>query len=124
MKPISFALHTGKGYDIWMGRVIYHYCSINTFDSIMRNKTIRLSDITKSNDSKEKQIIYHHLRDAINCSFKEMRLPAMANDLIGTEFTGDLSYYDFFYNTLHEFSNLCSLGACFSINGSTTVSNL
>lgn len=33
--------------------VIYHYCSVGTFISIIENKTLRLSDITKSNDSME-----------------------------------------------------------------------
>ena len=34
-------------------KTIYHYCSLETFNSIITNKTLRLSDITKSNDSKE-----------------------------------------------------------------------
>lgn len=33
--------------------VIYHYTSLSTLNAILENKTIRLSDITKSNDSKE-----------------------------------------------------------------------
>lgn len=34
-------------------KTIYHYCSLETFNSIITSKTLRLSDITKSNDSKE-----------------------------------------------------------------------
>ena len=33
--------------------VLYHYCSLSTFYSIVQNQSIWLSDITKSNDSKE-----------------------------------------------------------------------
>jgi hypothetical protein len=33
--------------------VIYHYCSLETFKAIIENKTLRLSDITRSNDSEE-----------------------------------------------------------------------
>lgn len=33
--------------------VVYHYCSLDTFRSIIENRTLRLSDITKSNDSAE-----------------------------------------------------------------------
>lgn len=33
--------------------IVYHYCNINTFYSIVSNKTLRLSDITKSNDQLE-----------------------------------------------------------------------
>lgn len=32
---------------------IYHYCTIPTFNNIIENSTIRLTDIRKSNDSKE-----------------------------------------------------------------------
>lgn len=34
-------------------RVLYHYCSLSTFKSILDNKSIWLSDIRKSNDSLE-----------------------------------------------------------------------
>lgn len=33
--------------------IVYHYCNLNTFYSIISNKTLRLSDITKSNDQLE-----------------------------------------------------------------------
>lgn len=33
--------------------VLYHYTSLNVLEQILTNKTIRLSDITKTNDSKE-----------------------------------------------------------------------
>ena len=32
---------------------IYHYCSLETFFAIFSNSTIRLSNISKSNDSEE-----------------------------------------------------------------------
>lgn len=34
-------------------KCVYHYCSVNTFFSIISNQTLRLSDITKSNDRLE-----------------------------------------------------------------------
>lgn len=34
-------------------KIVYHYCNINTFYSIISNQTLRLSDITKSNDRLE-----------------------------------------------------------------------
>jgi len=33
--------------------ILYHYCSVDTFLSIVQNKTLRLSEISKSNDSME-----------------------------------------------------------------------
>lgn len=38
-------------------RVLYHYCSLNTFLNIFNSKSIWLSDISKSNDSNELQWI-------------------------------------------------------------------
>ena len=38
-------------------RVLYHYCSLSTFKSILDNKSIWLSDIRRSNDSLELQWI-------------------------------------------------------------------
>lgn len=35
---------------------LYHYCSWEAFEKIIANKTIRFSDVMKSNDSEE--IIY------------------------------------------------------------------
>lgn len=34
-------------------KTVYHYCSVNTFYSIISSQTLRLSDITKSNDKLE-----------------------------------------------------------------------
>ena len=62
--------------------IVYHYCNINTFYSIISNKTLRLSDITKSNDQLEltwaKSIIrkvfgnsYDELKDEIKSKLKK-----------------------------------------------------
>ena len=34
-------------------KTVYHYCSLDTFYAIFSNSTIRLSNISKSNDSEE-----------------------------------------------------------------------
>lgn len=34
-------------------QILYHYCSLETFNNIIRNHTLRFSDVTKSNDSEE-----------------------------------------------------------------------
>lgn len=36
-----------------MKKILYHYCSIKTFLSIIGNKTIRVSDCSKTNDTEE-----------------------------------------------------------------------
>lgn len=46
---------TDSGGDKIMSKSIYHYCSLETFSQIVKNKTIRLSDLNKTNDYMEKK---------------------------------------------------------------------
>ena len=56
------------GKVISMGN-IYHYCSLDTFAQIIKNKTIRLSDLNKTNDYMEKKwgmkLLYRTLCDEL-----------------------------------------------------------
>ena len=97
--------------------LIYHYCSMDTFNIIMKNKTIRLSNITKSNDSKEKILIYDHLESAIDRAFAEIKLPVRAADQIETGFAEGYTYLEYFQKDLRDINNQSSLVACFSRNG-------
>lgn len=45
--------------------IIYHYCSLSTFQQIVKRKTLRLSDITKSNDSYERKYVLTLVEDII-----------------------------------------------------------
>lgn len=45
-----------------MPDTVYHYCSLETFRCIIQNKTIRLCDIMKSNDSLERMLILNEAR--------------------------------------------------------------
>ena len=38
--------------------IVYHYCSVPAFISIIRNKELWLTDVLKSNDPMEGQKIY------------------------------------------------------------------
>ncbi len=44
-----------------MGKIVYHYCSVDTFLKIIKNKEIWLTDVTKSNDSSELHHAYNEL---------------------------------------------------------------
>ncbi len=57
--------------------IVYHYCNMTTFQSIITNKKIWLSDITKSNDSKELNWIV----DFINSSFIDYYKNNASNEL-------------------------------------------
>ena len=54
-------------------KILYHYCSLETFEKIIKNHTIRFSDITKSNDSDEIKFTlycyYNYLRRKYNNCF-------------------------------------------------------
>ncbi len=43
--------------------LIYHYCSYEAFDSILKNRTLRFSDIRKSNDPMEIDFLFEEYKD-------------------------------------------------------------
>ena len=49
---------------------LYHYCSLNTFEIIAKNKTLRLSDITRSNDSMELRYAINLIDDSLEAAYK------------------------------------------------------
>ncbi len=49
--------------------IVYHYCSSEVFTKIIKNKTIRLSDITKSNDSMEILWITKYIKEVLENEF-------------------------------------------------------
>ena len=51
----------------------YHYCSIETFKAIIENKTLRFSDITKSNDSAELRYISKYLDNAFETEISRIQ---------------------------------------------------
>ena len=51
--------------------IIYHYCSLSTFLTIIKNKTLRLSNIIKSNDYLERSYLVSCCEDAINDYFQK-----------------------------------------------------
>lgn len=61
-----------------MSKSIYHYCSLETFSQIVKNKTIRLSDLNKTNDYMEKKwgkdLLYGVLCDELKKNGIDMNL--------------------------------------------------
>lgn len=47
---------------------VYHYCSLDGFINIMKNKSLWLSDVRKSNDSDECMYLFKHLKVLIKNS--------------------------------------------------------
>lgn len=73
--------------------VLYHYCSVQTFYSIIKNKSIWLSDLSKTNDSEElvwlkkniKQELLPQIREQIRQKKEEQATPD-DNNLLQWEF--------------------------------------
>lgn len=54
---------------IQVPKVLYHYCSLPTFQKIIEGRSIWLSDISKSNDSMELVWVYKELKNIVkNCN--------------------------------------------------------
>lgn len=54
-----------------MSRKLYHYCSVETFISIISNKCLRLSDLSKSNDFMERKWIMNVVEEALDKALKD-----------------------------------------------------
>lgn len=53
---------------------IYHYCSVDTFMAIIQNKTLRLSDLNKTNDYMEKKWAKKLIIDALKEKLSEYEI--------------------------------------------------
>ena len=90
--------------------LVYHYCSTDVFQQIISNKKIRLSDITKSNDSAELKWASRYVKDMFMEKYesaaqatkyfregypKELFEQFLSQSIIET-FDDDKRYYTFF----------------------------
>ncbi len=94
--------------------MIYHYCSLDTFAEVIKNKTIRLSDLDKTNDYMEKRWGIDLLQEALK---KELVSNSIFMNLLE-----DYWYSDDAHNHLEQLNNSISyyldhqtLIACFSL---------
>lgn len=51
---------------------IYHYCSIETFYKIIKNKYIRLSDLNKTNDYMEKNWVFQYVEETLKSELENL----------------------------------------------------
>lgn len=88
-----------------MNNTVYHYCSVDTFLKIITNKELWLTDVTKSNDSKELQLVFDYLTE--NLDQKTKSPLGISNDFV------PLSMFSDFLNqfkTIEQLFHVC----CFS----------
>lgn len=98
-----------------MGKMVYHYCSLETLLNILEHKTIRLSDINKLNDSNESKALLHITRNrAISLMLSQLEEK-------GEEYMGGMAYREFVVYLIDKmieqvkgYHDLLTYIACFS----------
>ena len=58
-----------------MDELVYHYCDNHKMASILSGKTLRMSDITKSNDYEEVKLFFPGILDAIEDEYRKDEFP-------------------------------------------------
>ena len=89
-------------------RIVYHYCSLDTFYSIFCNSTIRLSNISKSNDSEEITYLLPEMKQFCSELFGKYNDAFSEKYRLNENFVSD--YFDSKFNEL----SLNFYVACFS----------
>ncbi len=90
-----------------MPHAVYHYCSVETFYNIIRNHTLRLSDIEKSNDFMEKKWAIHQCLDYIKCNLDNPDYPCSRSPLLARQLLESME------QQFHSY-NMTILACCFS----------
>ena len=97
-------------------KIIYHYCTLDTFFRIITNKTIRLSDLRKTNDSAEKLWGEKVALEALNESLKDNGINMeLHEDYYYSD--GVLSHYEQAKSELNRMLKNKTLITCFSLEG-------
>lgn len=94
--------------------LIYHYCSLDTFTQVIKNRTIRLSDLDKTNDYMEKRWGIELLQEALKKELENNNIPMNLQE--------DYWYSDNAHNHIEQLNNDIdnylnhqTLIACFSL---------
>lgn len=97
--------------------ILYHYCSVDTFVKIVQNKTLRLSEIAKSNDSMECQwlervVIPDLIKKCLKERLRSSNIDSARHEKIIEE---AISFINEFYNSDRDIiQQRMVLATCFS----------
>lgn len=89
-------------------QIVYHYCSLDTFYQIISSSTIRLSNISKSNDSEEIMYILPHVKKYCNKIFMEY------NSYLDEEFKIKKNSINSFFDNIFNELSLSFYVICFT----------
>lgn len=69
-----------------MNNTVYHYCSVDTFLKIITNKELWLTDVTKSNDSKELQLVFDKMEETLSKRLDDAKAKKEINEQMANNF--------------------------------------
>lgn len=99
-----------------MSREIFHYCSVDSFVSILGNKCCRLSDLSKSNDYMERKWFLNVLEEALKDFFIDENINF---DINGEMYYSEnsRSHFEWLLEEIDIYMNQPSFVMCFSNEG-------
>ena len=99
-------------------KILYHYCSVDAFHEIIKNKTLRLSEIEKSNDSLECQWLEQRIVPSlIRKRIVEQLSETSSNEYVESMIKESISIYKGYWDSLHDsIVQKMTLAICFSRN--------
>lgn len=97
-------------------KTIYHYCSLDTFLSILQNNTIRFSDIIKSNDTLETKALVELIKKATKslCEKDDFDNFASIMEGVNNSRVAFNHYIDILFQKVLEYRDLTTYVFCFS----------
>jgi len=95
--------------------IVYHYCSAEIFQKIIETRTLRLADITKSNDTAEILWITQFIDDAIEQEYQRQEKAFRDKCSLDSVIMRKAKYYQASY--WGEFSRYAHFVSCFTGKG-------
>lgn len=99
-----------------MSRCFYHYCSLDTFIAIISNKSLRLCDLSKTNDYMERKWILNILQDSLIKAFEKNKISINLKEDYWYR-DGINNHLEYILDMLKHYVESSSYIACFSRNG-------
>lgn len=78
-----------------MDKLVYHYCDNYKMANILLGKTLRMSDITKSNDYEEVKMFFPGILDAIEDEYRKDEFPLQYMDRTNRDALGKLLDWEY-----------------------------
>ena len=78
-----------------MDKLVYHYCDNCKMANILSGKTLRMSDITKSNDYEEVKMFFPGILDAIEDEYRKDEFPLQYMGITNRDALGKLLGWEY-----------------------------